>query len=143
MLAVSALDQAHSPRLIDLDNVLYVAGCGAIVGHIYSFWLRFKGGKGIATTAGVGLAWIPVGLLIALGAWIVTVIITRYVSIASLAAAVALPTGVWIAGGTPTMIFINALIGVLAAYKHRGNIQRLIKGTEPRFEFKRKQEGGA
>src|SRR5688572_13677091 len=75
-----------------------VAGLFAVLGHNYTCWLRFKGGKGIATSAGVVLAWVPIALLITLGSWIVVFAVTRYVSLASVLAALVLPIAVWLTG---------------------------------------------
>lgn len=114
-----------------------LAGFCAILGHNYTCWLRFKGGKGITTSAGVILALVPAGLGIALGVWILVFAASRYVSLASIAAAAILPGGVWIAGQSARMIGLAAVLGALAIYKHRTNIQRLIAGTEHRFGSKK------
>ena len=113
-----------------------LAGLCAILGHNYTCWLRFKGGKGIATSAGVILALVPAGLAIALGVWILAFATSRYVSFASIMAAAILPLGVWIAGQSGRMIALAAGLGALAIYKHRTNIQRLLAGTEHRFGSK-------
>jgi glycerol-3-phosphate acyltransferase PlsY len=114
-----------------------VAGFFAIIGHNYTCWLRFKGGKGIATSAGVLLAWVPLALLIALGSWIVTFAASRYVSLASIIAALVLPFAVWATGQSIRMIAVSSVISLLAIYKHRANIQRLAAGTENRFARKK------
>ena len=111
-----------------------VAGICAVLGHNFTCWLRFKGGKGIATTAGVYFALAPLAVSIALAAWIAFALITRYVSVASIAAAIALPTAVWIT--KPDNLFLGIVttaLGALAIFKHRKNIQRLISGTENRI----------
>ena len=112
----------------------------AILGHNYTCWLRFKGGKGIATSAGVMVALVPAGLGIALASWLVVFAVSKYVSLASVAAAAALPVAVWLTGGSPRMIVLTAVISALAIYKHRGNIQRLMNGTEHRFGKKKKEQ---
>jgi acyl phosphate:glycerol-3-phosphate acyltransferase len=117
-----------------------VAGLSAILGHNYTCWLRFKGGKGIATSAGVLIALVPYGLLITLGAWIVIFAISRYVSLASIGAAVVLPFAVWAVGGSTRIIILCLVLSVLAIYKHRTNIQRLIAGTEHRFGQKKEAQ---
>ena len=113
------------------------AGIAAILGHNYTCWLYFKGGKGIATSAGVlvALVWGP--LLIILGVWIVVFALTRYVSLASIAASFALPFAAWVVDGSLNIIIVTAVLGALAIYKHKANIQRLIKGTEHRMTFKK------
>ena len=113
------------------------AGLAAILGHNYTCWLYFKGGKGIATSAGVLLALVPWSLLIILSIWIVLFASTRYVSLASIGAAFALPFAAWLTGASPTMVLTTAAMGALAIYKHKANIQRLIQGTEHRIGGKK------
>lgn len=111
-----------------------IAGIGAVLGHNYTPWLKFKGGKGIATTAGVYLALAPGPLGIAFIVFITAVLLTRYVSVGSIAAAIALAASAWILA--PRNIFLGLVttaLGALAVYKHKGNIQRLIAGTENRL----------
>jgi glycerol-3-phosphate acyltransferase PlsY len=111
-----------------------VAGIFAVLGHNYTCWLKFKGGKGIATTAGVYLALAPWAVLVALVVFIAAVLITKYVSVGSIVAAIALPATVWIM--PPHNLFLNLVttaLGALAIYKHKSNIQRLMAGTENRL----------
>jgi glycerol-3-phosphate acyltransferase PlsY len=115
-----------------------VAGCGAILGHNYTCWLYFKGGKGIATSAGVLVALVPWALLIILGIWIIVFAVSRYVSLASIAASATLPFATWLTGCSSTLIIITSAMTVLAIYKHKPNIQRLLQGTENRIGAKRK-----
>ena len=121
----------------------------AVLGHNYSPWVGFKGGKGIATSAGVLLALMPFAVLILLVIWLLLFVSTRYVSVASMGAAAILPLltlwGSWhhkrIQDGTwnkPLFIF-TIVIAVLAIWKHRGNLQRLREGTENRFVPKSKR----
>jgi acyl phosphate:glycerol-3-phosphate acyltransferase len=112
------------------------AGVAAILGHNYTCWLRFKGGKGIATSAGVLLGLVPLALLVALGVWIVVFALSRYVSLASISAAAVLPFAVWLLGYSPKLIAFMAALAALAIYKHKANIQRLMKGTENRIGSK-------
>jgi len=120
-----------------IDNQMkykLVAGICAVLGHNYTCWLKFKGGKGIATTAGVYLALAPMALGIAFVVFIVTLVVTRYVSLSSILAAIALPVTVWVQ--QPQNYFLNIVttaLGVLAIYKHRSNIKRLMNGTENRL----------
>jgi glycerol-3-phosphate acyltransferase PlsY len=123
-------------NLIQMDRI--IAGIGAVLGHNYTCWLKFKGGKGIATTAGVYLALAPWALLIGLIVFIVAVLVTRYVSVGSIAAAIALPATVWVM--SPNNLFLGIVttaLGLLAIYKHKGNIQRLMAGTENRMGQKK------
>lgn len=114
-----------------------VGGFCAILGHNYTCWLHFKGGKGIATSAGVLAALVPYALLIILGIWIIVFATTRYVSLASICASAALPPATWLTGGSATLIIITAAMAALAIYKHRSNISRLLGGTENRFGRKK------
>jgi glycerol-3-phosphate acyltransferase PlsY len=111
-----------------------IAGVCAVLGHNYTCWLKFKGGKGIATTAGVYLALAPEPLGIALAAFILAVLVTRYASVGSIVGAIALPTAVWIM--MPQNVFLGIVttaLGLLAIYKHKSNSQRLMTGTENRL----------
>ncbi len=115
-----------------------IGGIVAILGHNYTCWLKFKGGKGIATSAGVALALLPVAMGIAVVTFTIVCFTTRYVSVASMAAATILPFAAWWpARSSRTMIGVAAVIAALAIYKHRTNIQRLMNGTENRFGKKR------
>jgi len=114
-----------------------IAGIAAVLGHNYTFWLNFKGGKGIATTGGVFLALAPAAVLVALAAWTIVFVFTRYVSAASLVAAVALPTAVCLTQRNWPLRIIAILLGIMAIYKHRANIERLRNGTENRISFKK------
>jgi glycerol-3-phosphate acyltransferase PlsY len=121
-----------SGSLPSLENLMIAAGVATILGHNYTLWLRFKGGKGIATTGGVLLAWAPVALLVSLGVWFVVFFTSKYVSLASIVAAISMPCAVWAFGASPPLIIISAMLGALAVYKHRTNIRRLLNGTENR-----------
>ena len=109
------------------------AGVAAILGHNFTCWLSFKGGKGIATSAGVLLALVPWSLVIILAVWLILLTLTRLVSLASVCASATLPFAAWLTGESLTMILITTGLAGLAIYKHRGNIKRLLNGTEPRF----------
>ncbi len=116
-----------------------VGGIGAILGHNYTCWLQFKGGKGIATSAGVFVALVPGALLIALVVWIILFAATRYVSVASIAAAATLPVAAWGTTHDAGLTTVALVMGVLAIYKHKKNIERLRAGTENRIEFGKKK----
>jgi len=119
------------------ENLALAAGVGAILGHIYTCWLRFKGGKGIATSGGVVMAWAPEACLTALAVWGLVLVVTRYVSLASIAAALVLPFAVWFWNGSPTMTYVMSAVSLLAIYKHKTNVQRLLKGAESRIGKKK------
>ena len=116
-----------------IENLRIVAGISAVLGHNFTCWLKFKGGKGIATSAGVYFALAPLAAGIALGTWIIMFALGRYVSVASIAAAVALPTAVWLTKDSLFLGIVTTALGLLAIFKHQGNIQRLLNGTEQRF----------
>lgn len=121
------------------EPLALVAGVAAILGHNYTCWLRFKGGKGIATSAGVLVALVPWALLIILAVWLIVFGLWRYVSLASIAASLALPPAVWVTGGSVTLVGICAGLTGLALYKHRSNVQRLLAGTEHRVDLRKKR----
>jgi len=110
-----------------------VAGISVVLGHNYTCWLKFKGGKGIATTAGVYLALAPAALGIALAAFLLAVALTRYVSAGSIAGAVVLPVAVWFMCDNWLLRAVTMALGAMAIFRHRRNIQRLMAGTENRI----------
>jgi acyl phosphate:glycerol-3-phosphate acyltransferase len=116
-----------------------VAGCAAVVGHNYTCWLYFKGGKGMATSAGVMAAWVPWALIISAALWLVVFLATRFVSLSSIAAAVTLPVATWFTSRDVTLLIVTGSLAVLAIYKHKSNMRRLLHGTEPRVRLKRKE----
>lgn len=123
----------------DNSIVHILSAIAAIVGHNYTFWLRFKGGKGIATSAGAIASVMPIPLAVALALWGLFFLVTRYVSVASIAAALSLPVTAGIqsmrAGEWDLPLFGFALfLGGMATWRHRSNIKRLIAGEESRFE---------
>ncbi len=110
-------------------------GAAAISGHVFSVWVGFRGGKGVATSAGVFLALAPLATLAAAAAWILAVRITGYVSLGSLLAAVVLPLALLVTpyhGGTAVPGF-TVLLAAFVFWAHRGNILRLLRGEEHRF----------
>ena len=110
-------------------------GAAAVAGHVFSFWVGFKGGKGVATSCGVFLALAPWAALIGFGVWAAAVYWTGYVSVGSILAAIALPVAVFFTpyrGGAALPAFAAGL-GLFIVWAHRGNIERLLKGEERRF----------
>lgn len=113
----------------------------AIAGHTWPVYLKFKGGKGVATSAGALLGIAPAATGIGVLCWFITLVTLRYMSAASIVAALAVPTaGWWLyrADGQALPIALTAL-GALIIWRHQGNIHRLMNGTETRFEFKKKR----
>lgn len=125
--------------VVDIEYLRITAGLSVVLGHNYTCWLKFKGGKGIATSAGALAAMVPWALVIILLLFIIVFAATRYVSLGSIAASAALPIATWLTGGSMTMIVVTTAMTVLAIYKHKGNIQRLLNGTENRVGMKKKE----
>jgi len=126
------------PRLANLDNewgVLF--GLAAIIGHTFPVYLRFKGGKGVATSAGmlIGVALLPVG--VGLLFWIICMAIWRYVSLASIVASAASVVTVWVVDKGLVVNIALTVLGALIIWLHRTNIKRLLNGTESRFGKKK------
>src|SRR6266550_8586673 len=130
---VDAVVQAFHPGPEESEYLRLIAGLVVILGHNYTCWLHFKGGKGIATSAGVLAALVPWALLIILAIWIIVFALSRYVSVGSLAASFTLPFATWFTTKSGTLTMVTAAMGVLAIYKHKTNIQRLLNGTENRI----------
>src|ERR1700733_13828708 len=120
-----------------------IAAVTCILGHNYTIWLGFKGGKGIATSAGVIMALFPITVVCCLAiVWIVVFYAGKYVSLASIAAAVALPIAVFLMVAKTgqefwTLFGFSGLVCALAVWRHQANIVRLMNGTESRFGKKR------
>ncbi len=114
-----------------------VAAGAAIVGHVFPVWLGFRGGKGVAVTAGVTIGLMPLAAAVMIPVWIAIVAVTRYVSVASIAAAIGLTPVAWALGAPwPTVVFA-ALVSAAVLWRHRGNVARLRRGTELRLDFRR------
>ena len=125
-----------------ISTAKVVGGFSAVLGHMYTFWLSFKGGKGIATTAGVLLSLSLAGFAGAVAVWMVVFFATKYVSLASITAAPAVPAVMafmmWRQGKWDVvMLTFGLVVMVLAIWKHRSNIQRLLAGTENRAGAKK------
>lgn len=137
MLAVIMAKAAQSSAQF-VDLCAAIGAICSLMGHSYSIWLGFRGGKGVATLMGAlfGINWITA--LIVCVVWIVVFEATRYVSLASIAAAVALPIAVAIMLflkelPTPIPLYFSFCLGAIVVVRHRSNLSRLVKGTEPRF----------
>jgi glycerol-3-phosphate acyltransferase PlsY len=120
-------------------NVVYLlagfAALCAIVGHMFPVWLRFRGGKGVATAAGAFLVLAPRALLASLAIFIVIVVITRFVSLGSIVSVALFPVGVWFFGPdrSPAFLLLVSASALLIIVKHQANIRRLLGGTENKF----------
>ncbi|MCX7819746.1 MAG: glycerol-3-phosphate 1-O-acyltransferase PlsY [Kiritimatiellae bacterium] len=121
-----------------------LCGAAAVAGHIWPIWLRFRGGKGVATCAGVLLGVAPAAAVVGVATWAVVFAMRRIISLASLAAALAVPLAAWVVYARVDVWRPWALtvLGALVVWRHRSNIRRLLEGTEPAIGVKRAGEGG-
>jgi glycerol-3-phosphate acyltransferase PlsY len=124
-----------------------IAALAALLGHCFPVWLRFRGGKGVATAAGAFLVLCPTALLGSVMLFLIVLFFWRYVSLASISAAAAMPLLIYLLWAPhhapPLIITFGALTAaVIIIYKHDANIQRLVQGEEPKFSLGRKKEVG-
>ena len=124
-----------APRVSSSQLFALICGLVAVVGHVYSVFVGFKGGKGVATAAGVMLGLTPAALGVAVLVWAALVYLTGYVSVGSIAAAAIFPLAVYLLEppDQPAMLWLDIAVAAAIVWFHRGNIQRLFKGTENRF----------
>lgn len=115
-------------------------GFPVILGHCFPIWLKFKGGKGVATALGVFLAAVPYAGLAACAAWLITAKITKISSLSALCGMVAAPLVTLLVYGTAPAV-ICALISLLVFWRHKENIRRILKGEEPKIGQKKKGDG--
>ena len=122
-------------RASDIPVFPLLCGLAAVVGHVFSLFVGFKGGKGVATAAGVMLGLTPAALGVAVVVWAALVYLTGYVSVGSIAAAAIFPLAVYLLEppDQPAMLWLDIAVAAAIVWFHRGNIQRLFKGTENRF----------
>jgi glycerol-3-phosphate acyltransferase PlsY len=117
-------------------DMAVVAGLGAVLGHCFPIWLKFKGGKGVATAAGVVLALTPVVALIAIGVFLLVVLASRYVSLASIVGTIAAAPAAYALGHVQAAE-LYLLLALIIVLKHAGNIRRLMQGNESRLSLRR------
>ena len=123
-------------RITGIDKLdIIVIGMAAILGHTFSLFLKFKGGKAVATTSGVFLVLVPYAILILLVVFFVIFGLTKYVSLASIVSAVALPITVYLTTRHIPLTILGIIIGLLVIIRHKENIKRLINGTESKLSF--------
>ncbi len=139
-VVVALLDMAKgaagvilAERLDGSTAAAAAAGLAAIVGHVYPVWLRFRGGKGVATACGVFAVLAPLAAAIALAIFAAAVSLTRYVSLGSILAAVALPPLAYTMGSPPIVVEMSLAVAALIIFRHRSNVARLFAGTERRL----------
>lgn len=113
-------------------------GAAAILGHNFPVFLKFKGGKGVATSAGVLLGVAPLAVAVGLLTWVIVFYTSGYVSLGSIIAALAVVITGWTTGCGPVIATALTLLGALTVWRHRENIKRLIAGTEHKFQKKTK-----
>lgn len=131
----------NSTSIEDITIISFSAGIIAILGHIFTVFAGFKGGKGINTALGMLLAIAPIDLAIALGVFLLIIIMSGYVSLGSIIAGLAFPSSLFVRynffgveiPGYNFMIYASALLAILIIYTHRTNIRRLLKGSENQF----------
>jgi acyl phosphate:glycerol-3-phosphate acyltransferase len=129
----------------DRATWMIISAFAVLLGHCFPVWLKFKGGKGVATALGVFLVLSPLAAVSALLLFVLFVAYWRYVSLGSVAAAAAMPLLIYFLWAPrhapPVVVDVGTLaIALLVIYKHDGNLQRLIEGTEPRFFFSKKKD---
>jgi glycerol-3-phosphate acyltransferase PlsY len=124
-----------APMVMNSELFAVTCGVAAILGHVFSVFVGFKGGKGVATAAGVMLGLTPLALAVAAGVWAVVVLLTGYVSLGSIAAAAILPFAVYLLEHptTSALFWVDGAVAAGVIFLHRRNIQRLLRGTESRF----------
>ena len=144
--AKGALAVYLAARLSEQSSTwMMIAGLGALVGHCFPVWLGFRGGKGVATAAGVFLVLSPLSFLGAVILFVLVVLYWRFVSLGSISAAAAMPLLIyffWAPHHAPPYAVTFGSLGaaLLIVYKHDANIQRMVQGDEPKFSFSKKQD---
>lgn len=130
------------------DPLIYlrvIMGIAAVIGHVFPVFAGFRGGKGVGTFAGVGIALFPLALLIVLGVFIVVLAITHYVSLSSIIGSLVFPFAAILIEHqqNPALVALSLMVAIFIPFTHRKNIRRLLKGEENKFLFKRKKQGSS
>jgi glycerol-3-phosphate acyltransferase PlsY len=136
-----AIAMAGGPESTSPEVVGVLAAVSAVIGHSFPIWLKFRGGKGVATSAGALFGLMPLATVIGAAIWMLTFLLTRYVSVASVTTAVALPFVIammtWLNQTDGKALFYSSLcIAAVIIWRHHSNLSRLVRGTEPRFTRK-------
>jgi acyl phosphate:glycerol-3-phosphate acyltransferase len=140
-VSILVAKQMQLPETL-MELVGIIAAIACVVGHIFPVWLRFKGGKGVATSAGALFGLMPLAALVGALIWFFVFKLTRYVSVASITAAIALPIVIFILLSqsevhSGTLFYFSICVAALVVLRHRSNIVRLVNGTEPRFKSRK------
>ena len=135
------IEKRAQPVLVPTQLFGIVAAISCVIGHSFPVWLGFKGGKGVATSMGALFGLMPFVALIGVGVWVITFEVTRYVSVASMTAALAVPVSILILipltqTGGAVLLYFSICLAALVVFRHRSNLSRLVRGTEPRFKRK-------
>jgi acyl phosphate:glycerol-3-phosphate acyltransferase len=135
LIATGQPPEWNSPEIFGI-----AAAISCVIGHSYPAWLEFKGGKGVATSAGALFALTPIGGAIGVAIWTVVFFVTRYVSVASVTAAVAVPLVIlvirWHDENGKAIFYFSVCVAAIVLWRHRSNLSRLMRGTEARFTRK-------
>ena len=135
------IEKRAQPLSVPTELIGIIAAISCVIGHSFPVWLSFKGGKGVATSMGALFGLMPFVALIAVAVWVITFEMTRYVSVASMTAALAVPISILIlmplkqTSGT-ALLYFSISLAALVIFRHRSNLSRLVRGTEPRFKRK-------
>ena len=132
------LAQMLAPKYGFADGLIGAVALAVFFGHLYPIFLGFKGGKGVATAAGVLLALDPALGLITLGVWLTIAFLLRYSSLAALVAAASAPVTAFLFWGSGVLLLVVGIVAMVLIGKHWANLQRLMAGTEPRIGAKKK-----
>lgn len=132
------LAQTFGPKFGFSDGLVGAVALAVFFGHLFPVFLRFKGGKGVATAAGVLLALDPLLGLVTLGIWLAIAFVLRYSSLAALVAAAAAPVVAFFLWGSGALLLVVGVIACALIVKHWANLQRLMAGTEPKIGARKK-----
>jgi glycerol-3-phosphate acyltransferase PlsY len=144
LLAVSIsilIEKRAQPVSVPTELFGIVAAISCVIGHSFPVWLSFKGGKGVATSMGALFGLMPFVALIGVAVWVITFEMTRYVSVASMIAVLTVPISILILmplkqTGGAVLLYFSICLAALVIFRHRSNLSRLVRGTEPRFKRK-------
>ncbi len=122
------------------EDAALAAGLFSILGHCFPVWLKFQGGKGVATTLGMFLALAPYTGLVAIGTWLVMAALFRISSLAALIAMISTPVSAYVIYHNPVLASVSLFVAAFVWYRHKTNIQRLLKGEEPKIGKKKRKD---